>query len=156
MPEIRFAADTHPELVRQVRVWLESTTAERSVADVVEASAELTKDALRLIAGAAPSPIAQSDLVAELTKLGHQATDAARDATLAGLDGLAAVTDGRLVKKVGEEGAKAAYEMNQATARQILQSLFGRRPQGEGPSRSPSVPWPVASMLSTREDAWPT
>jgi len=132
MPEIRFAADTHPELVRQVRVWLESTTAERSVADVVEASAELTKDALRLIAGAAPAPIAHSDLVAELTKLGHQATDAARDATLAGLDGLAAVTDGRLVKKVGEEGAKAAYEMNQATARQILQSLFGRRPQGDG------------------------
>lgn len=113
-------------------MWLESTTAERSVADVVEASAELTKDALRLIAGAAPAPIAQSDLVAELTKLGHQATDAARDATLAGLDGLAAVTDGRLVKKVGEEGAKAAYEMNQATARQILQSLFGRRPQGDG------------------------
>ena len=134
MPEIRFAADTHPELVRQVRMWLESTTAERSVADVVEASAELTKDALRLIAGAAPAPIAQSDLVAELTKLGHQATDAARDATLAGLDGLAAVTDGRLVKKVGEEGAKAAYEMNTATARQVLESLLGGRP---GPAPSP-------------------
>ena len=125
MPEIRFSADTHPELVRQVRVWLESTESERGVADVVEASADLTKDALRIIASAAPAPIAQSDLVAGLTKLGHQATDAARDATLAGLDGLASVTDGRLVKKVGEEGAKAAYEMNQATARQVLKSLFG-------------------------------
>ena len=127
MPEIRFSADTHPELVRQVRVWLESTEDERGVADVVEASADLTKDALRLIASAAPAPIAQSDLVAGLTKLGHQATDAARDATLAGLDGLASVTDGRLVKRVGEEGAKAAYEMNQATAKQVLRSLFGNR-----------------------------
>ena len=41
MPEIRFSADTHPELVRQVRVWLESTDAERSASDVVEASTEL-------------------------------------------------------------------------------------------------------------------
>ena len=56
MPEIRFFADTHPELVRQVRVWLESTERERSAADVVEASADLTKDALRLIAAAAPAP----------------------------------------------------------------------------------------------------
>lgn len=127
MPEIRFFADTHPELVRQVRVWLESTEAERDAADVVAASADLTKDALRLIASAAPAPIAQSDLVTGLTNLGYQATDAARDATLAGLDGLAAVTDGRLVKKVGEEGAKVAYEMNAATARQVLKSLFSGR-----------------------------
>ena len=120
--------DTHPELVRQVQVWLDSTEAERTATDVVEASADLTKDALRLIASAAPAPIAESELVQGLTKLGHQATDAARDATLAGLDGLASVTDGRLVKKVGEEGAKAAYEMNQATAKQVLKSLFGGRP----------------------------
>ena len=108
MPEIRFSAETHPELVRQVRVWLDSTESERTAADVVEASADLTKDALRLVAAAAPKPIADSELVAGLTKLGHQATDAVRDSTLAGLDGLAAVTDGRLLKKVGEEGAKAA------------------------------------------------
>ena len=125
MPEIRFSADTHPELVRQVRVWLESTEAERSASDVVEASADLTKDALRIIASAAPAPIAESELVQGLTKLGHMATDASRDATLAGLDTLASVTDGRLVKKVGEEGAKAAYEMNTATAKQLLKSLLG-------------------------------
>ena len=103
MPEIRFFADTHPELVRQVRVWLESTERERSAADVVEASADLTKDALRLIAAAAPASIAESDLVTGLTRLGHQATDAVRDTTLAGLDGLAAVTDGRLLRRVGQE-----------------------------------------------------
>ena len=67
MPEIRFSADTHPELVRQVRVWLESTESERNASDVVEASADLTKDALRLIASAAPAPIAESELVQGLS-----------------------------------------------------------------------------------------
>lgn len=125
MPEIRFSADTHPELVRQVQVWLDSTEAERTVTDVVEVSADLTKDALRIIAGAAPAPIADSDIVKGLTGLGYRATDISRDTVLAGLDGLASVTDGRLVKRVGEEGAKAAYEMNTATARQLLKSLLG-------------------------------
>ena len=69
MPEIRFSADTHPELVRQVQVWLESTEAERTATDVVQASADLTKDALRIIAAAAPAPIADSDLVKSLTGL---------------------------------------------------------------------------------------
>ncbi len=124
MPEIRFTADTHPELLRQVKVWLESTESERSAADVVEGSAALTKDALRLIASAAPAPLADSDLVKGLTDLGHRATDASRDATLAGLDGLAAVTDGALVRRVSEGGAKAAYEMNAKVAKQLLKSLL--------------------------------
>ncbi|MEQ8842439.1 MAG: hypothetical protein RIB98_15760 [Acidimicrobiales bacterium] len=124
MPEIRFTADTHPELVRQVTVWLESTEGERSAVDVVEGSAALTKDALRLIAAAAPAPLADSELVRGLTELGHRATDASRDATLAGLDGLAAVTDGTLVRRVSEGGAKAAYEMNTKVAKQLLKSIL--------------------------------
>lgn len=126
MPEIRFTADTHPELVRQVQVWLESTRSEeRTAADLVEANAEITKDALRIIASAAPAPIADSEIVKRLTELGHRATDASRDVTLAGLDGLAQVTDGTLVKRVGEGGAKRAYEMNAKVARQLLKSLLG-------------------------------
>lgn len=125
MPEIRFNADTHPELVRQVTVWLESTESERTAADVVEGSAELYKDALRLIAAAAPAPLADSELVKGLTELGHRATDASRDATLAGLDSLAAVTDGTLVRRVSEGPAKAAYEMNTKVAKQLLKSLLG-------------------------------
>ena len=125
MPEIRFEAETHPELVRQVQVWLDSTLSERTAADLVSATAEITKDALRIIASAAPAPIADSDLVKRLTEFGHRATDASRDAALAGLDGLAQVTDGTLVKRVGGEGAKAAYEMNTKVARQLLKSLFG-------------------------------
>ena len=124
MPEIRFAADTHPELVRQVSVWLESTVADRTAVDVVEGSADLTKDALRLIAAAAPAPLADSDLVKGLTALGHRATDTTRDATLAGLDGLAQVTDGTLVRRVSGGGAKAAYEMNTKVAKQLLKSIL--------------------------------
>lgn len=125
MPEIRFNADTHPELVRQVTVWLESTDADRTAADVVTGSADLTKDALRLIAASAPAPLADSELVKGLTELGHRATDATRDATLAGLDGLAKATDGTLVRRVSEEGAKAAYEMNTKVAKQLLKSILG-------------------------------
>lgn len=125
MPEIRFSADTHPELVRQVQTWLDSTEAERSAADVVAGSADLTKDALRLIAAAAPAPLADSDLVKGLTDLGHRATDATRDATIAGLDGLAQATDGTLVRRVTEEGAKAAYEMNAKVAKQLMKSILG-------------------------------
>lgn len=125
MPEIRFNAPTHPELVHQVRVWLESTHDERTASAVVEDSAELTKDALRLIAAAAPAPLADSELVKGLTALGHRATDATRDATLAGLDGLAQVTDGTLVRRVSEGGAKSAYEMNTKVAKQLLKSLLG-------------------------------
>ena len=126
MPEIRFEADTHPELVRQVQAWLDSTRdEERTAADLVEANAEITKDALRIVASAAPAPIAQSEVVKRLTELGYRATDVSRDATLAGLDGLAQVTDGTLVKRVGEGGAKAAYEMNAKVAKQLLKSLLG-------------------------------
>ncbi len=125
MPEIRFTADTHPELIRQVKVWLESAEAERSAADVVDASADLTKDALRIIAASAPAAIADNDLVRGLTEMGYRATDLTRDRLLAGLDGLAAVTDGRLVKRVGESGAKAAYEMNSNVAKQLLKSILG-------------------------------
>lgn len=126
MPEIRFNADTHPELLRQVRVWLESAEGEKTAADVVEESAELTKDALRLIAAAAPAPVADSEIVKGLTELGHRATDVSRDVWLAGLDGLASVTDGTLVRRVGEEGAKSAYEMNTKVARQLLKSILGQ------------------------------
>ena len=74
-----------------------------------------------------PAAIADSELVRGLTEMGYRATDLTRDRLLAGLDGLAAVTDGRLVKRVGETGAKVAYEMNSNVARQLLKSILGDR-----------------------------
>ena len=107
-----------------MKVWLDSVEDDRSAAEVVDASADLTKDALRIIAAAAPTAIADNDLVRGLTEMGYRATDLTRDRVLAGLDGLAAVTDGRLVKRVGEGGAKAAYEMNTTVAKQLLKSIL--------------------------------
>ncbi|RMH84612.1 MAG: hypothetical protein D6683_01760 [Actinomyces sp.] len=126
VPELRFVADTHPELVRQVKAWLASTEAERDLTDLVDATAELTKDALRIVASAAPAPVAESEVVKGLTDMGYRLTDSTRDAVKSGLDGLAAVTDGRLVRQVSGAGARAAYEMNANVARQLLRSILRR------------------------------
>ena len=78
MPELRFEADTHGELVTLVRRWLASAELEEDAATavgVVEGSAAVTKDALQVIAASAPGSIAQSDLVKSLTDLGYKATD---------------------------------------------------------------------------------
>ena len=125
MPELRFVADTHPELLRQVLAWIESTENERGVSDLVETTAEMTKDALRIVANAAPKSVADSEVVTKLTEMGYRATDATRDGVLSGLDKLAAVTDGRLVKKAADGSAKATYEMNAAVAKQVLKSILG-------------------------------
>ncbi len=126
VPELRFVADTHPELVRQVKAWLASTEAERDLTDLVDASAELTKDALRIVASAAPAPVAESEVVSRLVGMGHELTDTTRDAVKSGLESLASVTDGRLVRRVGDAGARAAYEMNVNVARQLLRSILRR------------------------------
>jgi hypothetical protein len=118
VPELRFSARTHAELVRQVREWLASAESERTLADVVTDSADLTKDALRLIAAAAPAPLAESELVRRLTDLGYRATDSTRDSLVAGLDAVGAVSNGSLVKS-----ARRAYSLNAKAAREVLKLL---------------------------------
>jgi hypothetical protein len=83
----------------------------------------LTKDALRLVASAAPRPVAQNDLVKGLTDMGYKATDATRDAMLRGLDNVDQVTGGSVVRRVTKRGASAMYEMNAAVAKGILKGL---------------------------------
>ena len=125
MPELRFTGDAHPDLVRQVRAWLASVESEsgRTAADVVETSADLTKDALRIIAAAAPGSIAESDVVTRLTEMGYKVTDMGRDSALAGLQGLASVGDGTVLKRASEAGAKVLYEMNSSVAKQLLKTI---------------------------------
>jgi hypothetical protein len=127
VPELRFTGDSHVDLVRQVRAWLASTDPGpergRTAAEVVETSADLTKDALRLIAAAAPRPIAETDLVAKLTEMGHRVTDMGRDGALAGLESIASVTDGSVVRRATEAGAKVIYEMNSTVAKQLLKGI---------------------------------
>jgi len=126
VPTLSFEGETHAELVAKVRRWLASVDGEEEVrtpAEVIGASAELTKDALRIIASAAPAPVAQSEMVKGLTALGYQMTDAASTAMVDALDALSNVTSERMVKRARDASAVAMFEMNKAVAAQLLKGL---------------------------------
>jgi hypothetical protein len=128
MATLSFEAETHPELVAKVRRWLASTdgNADAAAADVISRSAEVTKDALRVIASAAPAPVAQSDVVKSLTAMGYQVTDATAKGTIDALDSLASITNGGLLKTARDAQTAAVFQMNQAVAKQILKALVPR------------------------------
>jgi hypothetical protein len=134
MATLSFEGETHDEIVTKVKRWLASLEGETAgtPVDVIERSAELTKDALRVLAAAAPAPVAQSDLVKGLTSLGHQVTDASAKAASDGLDALSNLTGGRVVKKVRAGQANALFEMNQAVAKQVLKSLIPKSKPKQG------------------------
>jgi hypothetical protein len=129
MPKLIFEADTQQELVTQVRRWLASLEADDdgsiSVGQAITQGAELTKDALRVIASAAPKPVAQNELVKSLTEMGYKATDATSKALVDGLDSVDSLTGGNVVRTVTEKGRSAVYQMNVAVARQVLKALHG-------------------------------
>jgi hypothetical protein len=129
MPTVTFEGETHGEIVVKVRRWLASLDNEEgsslSAAEAVTQGAELTKDALRIIAAAAPQPVAQSDLVKGLTNMGYKATDATKDAVIAGLDSIEEATGGGVVHQATEAGRKVVWQMNSTIARQLLKSLRG-------------------------------
>jgi hypothetical protein len=130
MATLAFEGETHGELVVKVRRWLASLEGEAeghiSRAEAVEQGAELTKEALRVIASAAPQPIAQSEVVKALTGMGYKATDSAKEAIIDGLDSVEEMTGGSVVKLAREAGKSVAYQMNTTIARQILKQLKPR------------------------------
>ena len=127
MPTLSFEGETHGEILVKVKRWLasldESSEANLSAVEAIEQGAELTKDALRIIASAAPAPIAQSELLKGLTNMGYKATDATKGALVSGLDSIEEATGGSVVRQVSKAGRRAAYEMNSTIARQVLKSL---------------------------------
>lgn len=129
MPKVTFEADTHAEIVSQVRRWLASLDADTdgqiSLDTAIAQGADLTKDALRVVASVAPAPIAQSDVVRALTDMGYKATDVTRDRLRDGLSSVEALTGGSVVRRVGEKGRDAMFEMNASVAKQILKVLAG-------------------------------
>jgi hypothetical protein len=129
MPSVTFEGETHGEIVVKVRRWLASIESnDDSLLTPVEAinqGAELTKDALRIIASAAPAPIAQSEVLKGLTNMGYKATDATKGAVVAGLDSIEEITGGSVVRQVSKAGRRAAWEMNSTIARQVLKTLRG-------------------------------
>jgi predicted transcriptional regulator len=123
---LSFDGETHDEIVAQVRTWLAS--AERppivgAVADAVSAASDMTRDALTVIAKAAPEPMARNEVLKALMKLGHDSNEATKRSTLAALDALSEASDGTLLKRVERARNSVVYEMNAAVARQLLGSL---------------------------------
>jgi hypothetical protein len=130
MPKVIFEGDTQAEIVAQVKRWLTSTEAEMdgsiSVSQAIEQGAEVTKDALRIIAAAAPKPVAENEVVKALTDMGYKATDATKARLVQGLDQVEDLTGGSVLKTVSERGRNAVYEMNVVIAKQILKNLHGK------------------------------
>lgn len=130
MPKVIFEGDTQAEIVAQVKRWLASTEAEQdgsiSVSQAIEQGAEVTKDALRIIAAAAPKPVAENEVVKALTDMGYKATDATKARLVSGLDQVEDLTGGSVLKTVSEKGRNAVYEMNVVIAKQILKNLHGK------------------------------
>lgn len=131
MPKVVFEGETHQEIVAQVKRWLISHEADEeggiTPAQAVEQGAGLTKDALRLIASAAPRPIAQNELVKGLTDLGYRATDISRDALVDGLGNIDRLSGGTVLRQVRRRAGDVVYEMNAGVAKGILRGLTGGR-----------------------------
>ena len=126
MPTLSFEGETHDEIVRKVRRWLASLEGHDEHLDLpeaVERASELTKDALAVVAAAAPAPIARSDITRALTRMGYDLTDSTKRAVIAGLDALSDATEGDVVQRIERARNSVLYEMNAAVAKQILRAL---------------------------------
>jgi hypothetical protein len=125
VPTLSFEGETHDEIVRKVRRWLASLEGHEEHLDLpeaVERASELTKDALTVVAAAAPGPVARSDITKALTRMGYDATDSTKRAVIAGLDALTETEDS-ILKRVGKARNSVLYEMNAAVAKQVLRAL---------------------------------
>ncbi len=121
-----FEGETQDEIVQKVRRWLasvESPPGQLGAIEAVERMSELVKDSLAVIAAAAPEPVAQSDVVKGLTRMGYDTTDQTKKAVVGGLNAVAELSGERLLKRVGDARKSAEYEMQGAVARQVLRTL---------------------------------
>ena len=130
MATLSFEGETHDEIVRKVRRWLASLDGSDegpiTPVEAVERASELTKDALTVIAQSAPGPVARSDVMKALTRMGYDATEATKKAVVNGLDALADASNGDVVKRLEGRRNAAVYEMNTAVAKQLLRALRNR------------------------------
>jgi hypothetical protein len=125
MPTVSFEGSTHQEIVRQVEDWLVTAKVkdDPGPVEVIRGGADLAKDALRVLANAAPEPMAESDMMKALTDLGYAATDATSDALVESIEALQQVTGDGLVKEMEGAGLNAVYKMNKSIAKAILKGM---------------------------------
>ena len=129
MATLSFEGETQDEIVHQVRRWLTSIEGQPGslgIVDVVERVSELTKDSLSVVAAAAPEPVAHSEIVNGLTRMGYDATDQTTRAVVSALNAVAELSGDKLLKRVGDARKSVAYEMQSAAARRVLKTLRGR------------------------------
>ncbi|HET9731400.1 MAG TPA: hypothetical protein VFP54_01890 [Acidimicrobiales bacterium] len=133
MPILSFDGETEDEIVRKVRRWLSSTEHGAGPVrpdEVIERAAELTKDALSIIAAAAPGPVAHSDVMAGLAHMGYELTDQTKRAALAGLNAVSELSGGGVIRRIEGAGRAVTYEMGSAVARQLLRTVTGATTNG--------------------------
>ena len=127
MASLSFEGETHGDLVIKVRRWLASVDGREegqlTAHEAIEQGAELTKEALRIIASSAPEPIAQNEVVKAMTAAGYKATDATKAAIVESLDSIEEATGGSVVRLARDARKSAVYQMNATIARQILKGL---------------------------------
>ena len=130
MASLTFEGETHGEIVQKVRRWLASLEGEEegqlTAVEAIEQGAEITKEALRVIASAAPQPIAQSDVVKALTGAGYKVTETVRKSLIDGIDSVGELTGGSIVRTARDARRSVVYEMNSQVARQLLKALRPR------------------------------
>lgn len=126
MATLSFEGETHDEIVEQVRTWLASAqrpALAKGAIGAVEAASDLTRDALTVIAEAAPANVGRSELMKALVRLGHDSNELTRKSLVTSLDALSEASGGTLLKRLERARNSVAYEMNAAVARQLLASL---------------------------------
>lgn len=129
MPTLSFEGETHDEIVRKVRRWLASLEGDESgltPVEAVEKASELTKDALAIVAAAAPGPVASNEVFKALTRMGYEATENTKRAVTRSLNAVSEMTGGGVVRRAEDARNAAVYEMNAAMAKQLLKSIRQR------------------------------
>ena len=129
MATLSFEGETNDELVAKVRRWLRSVdpSSERlGSSEAVERLAELVKDGLAVVAAAAPEPVAHSDLLQGLERMGYAATDQSSRAVVSGLNALAELSGDKLITRARRAGRTATYQMQRAVAAEVLRALRPR------------------------------
>lgn len=135
MASLTFEGETHGEIVQKIRRYLQSVERGEEItkltpAEAVERGAELTKDALQVIAAAAPASVASNEVYKALTGMGYKATEQTKEAVINALDSIEEMTGGSVLKR-GQDASRAiVYEMNATIARQILKALKNRATGG--------------------------